>query len=76
MKIKWVGRLDAQARLLRLFRVMWTRGAVGDGQGYSAKLSVALRPAFFSIRREWESVAVTVLGLRVHFQRSFGGIFT
>jgi hypothetical protein len=75
MKFKWVGTWEERTRVLRLFRVTWTRGTVGDGNSYSAKFSVALRPVLFSVRQEWQSVCVTVLGLRVHFQRSYGGIF-
>jgi hypothetical protein len=74
MKFRWVGKLDIQGRILRLFRVMWIRGTVGDGHGYSAKLSLALRPALFGFHREWQQFFVTVLGVRVHFQRSYGGI--
>lgn len=74
MKFKWVGRLDTRARMLRLFRVMWTRGTVGDGAGYSAKLSLALRLALFGVRREWQAVFVTLLGVRVHFERAYGGV--
>lgn len=75
MKVKWVGRWDPCSRLLRLARLMWTRGTVGDGRGYSAKLTLALRPALFAVRREWQSVAVTLLGVQVHYQRAYGGIF-
>jgi hypothetical protein len=74
VKFKWVGRLDKESRILRLCRLMWTRGMVGDGNGYSVKLSLALRPAFFCFHREWQQFFLTVLGVRVHFQRSYGGI--
>lgn len=72
MRFKWVGARDG--RTLRLFRVLWTQGRVGDGDGYSAKLSVALRPSLFAVRREWQSLCVTLLGVSVHFERSYGGI--
>lgn len=74
MKFKWVGSWDSQSRNLRLFRVMWVRGRVGDGKGYSVKLSVALRPTLFAVRREFEALRVTLLGVRVHYQRSYGGL--
>lgn len=75
MRFKWVGRYDPGARMLRLARVMWERGTVGDGKGYSTKVSVALRPALFAWNRtgypEW---MLTVMGVRLHVQRSYGGI--
>jgi hypothetical protein len=70
---KWIGTWDG--RLLRLFRLTWTRGTVGDGRGYSAKLTLALTPAFFALRRGYCDLAVTLLGFRVHYQRAYGGIW-
>ena len=74
-RVKWVGRLDRGNRLLRLFRVMWSVGQVGDGKGYSAKFSVGLRPTLFRWRREGDGWLLTVLGIRLHMQRSYGGRF-
>lgn len=75
MKFKWVGRLDARLKMLRLFRVMWTRGKVGmPGGGYSAKFSVALRPSLLSFHREFDEWLLTILGVRLHFQKSHGGL--
>jgi len=75
MRTKWVGRYDPRARMLRVCRVMWERGTVGDGKGYSAKLSLALRPVIFGWKRtsypEW---MLTVAGIRIHYQRAYGGI--
>ena len=39
MKFKSVLRYDPTLRAIRLGRLMWTRGTVGDGKGYSVKLS-------------------------------------
>lgn len=75
MRLKWIGRYDAVARLLRLARLTWTKGTVGDGEGYSTKLTLALAPRLFCIHREWQSLLVTVCGVRVHHVRSYGGIF-
>lgn len=76
MKIKWVGRYDPGLRALRLGRAMWQRGTVGDGNGYSVKLSIALQPAVLRWRRdagrEW---CLTLAGVRIHYQRAYGGIF-
>lgn len=76
LRIKKVMRLDTIQRHFRLFRIMWERGKVGDGNGYSAKLSVGLEPQI----SRWERQAgtdwlVTVVGVRVHYCRSYGGIF-
>jgi hypothetical protein len=71
LRIKTVLRFDEIQGHLRLFRVMWERGTVGDGRGYSAKLAVGLMPKLF----HREDGRVTVLGLRIHYCRSYGGIW-
>jgi hypothetical protein len=75
MIFKWVGRYDPRNRLLRLCRLVWDRGIVGDGKGYSVKLSLGLRPALLHWRREWDGWLATLFGVRVHFCRSYGGRF-
>jgi hypothetical protein len=73
---KWVSRYDPSARLLRLCRWMWVRGEVGtDKGGYSTKLSLALHPTIFRVSRARDGWMVTVLGVRLHKQRSYGGIY-
>ncbi len=74
MKVKTVFRLSPSERTFRLARVLWTRGVVGDGEGYSAKLSFAVRPVLFHRGPELFGWDVTVFGLRVHYQRAYGGI--
>ncbi len=69
-------RLSPRERIFRLFRVVWTRGAVGDGSGCSSKLSVALAPRLARFDREFNGWFLTILGVRIHKQRSFGGIHT
>ena len=73
LKFKSVMRLDRRARMLRLFRIMWVKGIVGDGKGYSAQFSVALRPSLFQFHKEFSSYFLTLFGLRLHFERSYGG---
>lgn len=77
LRFKRVMRYDPSFKCFRVCRVMWTRGTVGDGKGYSAKLSLAFRPRLLvwssTSYPEW---AATFLGIRVHFQKSFGGIHT
>lgn len=75
MRIRWINTYDPRQRLRRLARVTWKRGRVGDGQGYSAKLTLALTPRLFRVTREFGGWIVTLLGVRVHHSRSFGGVF-
>lgn len=76
MRFKRVMMYDGIQGLFRLFRVMWERGAVGDGVGYSAKLSVALMPKLFGWAREGRgSWFLTLFGIRLHYDRSYAGIF-
>jgi len=60
---------------LRLFRFMWERGVVGDGDGYSAKLAVALRPKLFRFEREWDGWRINLIGIEVSKRVSWGGRF-
>lgn len=77
LRIKKVMRLDTIQRHFRLFRIMWERGKVGDGNGYSVKLSFALEPRIFRWERQVRTDRlVTLLWVRVHYARSYGGIFT
>lgn len=72
LRFKRVMRFDEIQGHLRLFRIMWERGEVGQaGGGYSAKLAVGLMPKVF----HWDDGRLTVLGVRVHYCRSYGGIF-
>lgn len=75
MRVKWLGRWDARNRLLRLFRVMWERGQVGDGKGYSVKLSVGLGSTLLHWRRESDGWILAALGVRLHYRWSYGGRF-
>ena len=77
LRLKLVCRKDTVQGHLRLFRVMWERGDVGDGRGYSNQISVALTPRIFrwgedNSSRWW---LVEFLFIRVHRKRSYGGIF-
>lgn len=75
MKLKWVGTWSRRERKLRLFRLLWTRGRVGTGGGYSNALSVGLVLRLFRVGSEYNGWSITLLGVRVHRQRSYGGIF-
>lgn len=72
LRFRRVMRFDEIQKHLRLFRIMWERGEVGvPNGGYSAKLSVGLMPKLF----HREDGRWTILGLRIHYCRSYGGIF-
>ncbi len=73
LRYKSVMRLDRANRIFRIGRFLWTVGKVGDGEGYSNKFSIALTPKLVSWHRgRWEWI-VTVLGIRLHRQRAYGG---
>lgn len=74
-RFKRVMRLDHQGRVFRICRWIWERGVVGDGNGYSAKLSLGLEPRVFRWERSSNSCRVTILGLRLHYRRAYGGRF-
>lgn len=75
MKLKPMFTVDQFWRV-RLFRIIWERGVVGDGQGYSAFFSVSLEPRLWRHERPLYGWAYTILGLRLHYQRSYGGSYT
>jgi hypothetical protein len=52
---------------------MW--GRVDGLEGVSSKLSFALRPKLLTRVKSFASWRYTVLGLEVHFARSYGGNF-
>lgn len=72
-RLKWVFTWDG--RLARLLRITWNRGTPGDGVGYSCKLTLALRPSFYSWHREGDGWLLTIAGFRLHYRRSWGGRF-
>jgi hypothetical protein len=75
MKLQRVFRLDSDAKLYRVCRLIWDCGTVGDGTGYSNKLSLALAPRVLSFRREWDGWIFIVAGIRIHRCWSYGGRF-
>ena len=77
LRFRVVMRFDEIQKHLRLFRLLWERGTPGvPGGGYSAKLAIGLRPRLFEREREYgKAFLITILGLRIHYSRSYGGIF-
>lgn len=75
MTFKSVFTWDRQRLKVRLFRLLWIVGTVGDGSdGYSNKLSVAICPAILGFERGYNEWRLSVLGLQIHRVRSYGGI--
>lgn len=74
LRFKRVLRVDRRARMIRLFRVLWQTGVVGDGRGYSAKLSFAIQAKLFQFERSFGEWLLVFCGLRIHRVRSYGGI--
>ena len=74
---RWVLRFDEIQRHFRLLRLVWERGEVGFGKGgYSAKLALALEKRWFQFERgNTHHMLMTLLGLRISYARSYGGIF-
>lgn len=81
MTFKKIMRWDRNQRKLRIGAFIWQRGEWGmktaDGRciPYSFKLTVALRPALFSLHRTWDEVRCTLLGVSLNYHRSAGGRF-
>jgi hypothetical protein len=73
LRVKRVMRYDKSQRKLRLFRLLWSRGSVGDGVGYSAKLAVSLVRKWAGWKRDTFGWRLTVLGVQLHHRRAYGG---
>ena len=87
MKIQWRPNWILEERRLCLTRLKWNCGTVGDGKGYSVKLSISLKweprdmwIGLFWCRKfymHWFAwiVLIPCLPIRIHYQRSHGGRF-
>ena len=64
---------SSREKLLRLGRIVWANGRPGDGKGYTAKLSLALMPSVIGWCHGCHEWSATLLGCRIHYQRSYGG---
>jgi hypothetical protein len=73
---RWIMRLDTVQRIYRVARFTWSRGIVGNGKGYSAKLTFALTTEWFPYwTNEFHDWFFVLFGLRIHYCRSYGGRF-
>lgn len=73
MRFKRVMRSDGYK--FRLCRFMREVGSVGDGKGYSEKLTFALVRRLFGWSTDWDGWRLALLGIEVHYRRSYGGRF-
>ena len=71
-KFHWINR-SGPGRIYRVARIVWQRGRVGDGTGYSSKLTFALNPRLFLLIRGRDDTTLVIAGMRWHLQRSYGG---
>lgn len=86
LRIQWIPNWVKSERRLCLTRIRWERGKVGDGKGYSCKLSVSLiwepRDIWIGLfwdkkhsERTWYLCLLPLLPIRFKLLKSFGGIF-
>lgn len=78
LRFKRVLRYDNVQGHFRLFRVVWETGIVGDGNGYSNMVSVAVQPTLFHWYRPNKGGAdwmLVLFGIRIHRKISYGGRF-
>lgn len=80
MRLKWIGTWSKRESKLRIARIIWRRGEVGKG-GHSSMLSVGIEKRFW--RRQSAALKIegwfldwrlTICGLALHYERSYGGI--
>lgn len=73
--VRTIGTVDRRQKKIRLASACWTRGdGPGRGNGWTASLRLNLVPRLFGFCRgilgEWR---ITVLGVQLHYVRSYGG---
>ena len=75
MNIKFVFKRSRETKLFRLFRITGCVGTVGNN-GYSWQFSIGLCPKLFKFKKSIDDYNLTIFGIRFHFMKSYGGIFT
>lgn len=67
MKARLFCRYDPRQRIVRLLRLV-------GGRGPWWQFTVALAPRLYQFVPQWDGWFLTVLGVRLHWRRSFGGV--
>ena len=81
MKLKWINRYDELAKRRRICTLTGCKGTVGDGKGYSWKLTLSLCDKPLYTNRNQYSYVLTgrreyALGrIMLSYSRSYGGIY-
>ena len=65
--VRWVWRVDPDRKMVRVARVLW--GRAPHEPGHKNRLSLALRPALWHSRREFDGWSLTLCGVRLHLKR-------
>lgn len=74
LKFKWIGRWSKSESKLRLFCFTWATGMETTTEGWhSSSFAVSLWPKLFKVQPELWGWCVTVLGVRLHRKRAYGG---
>lgn len=73
LRFKKVMRWDGRAKILRLFRVFRNCHEPRNGENYAWKLSLALTPRLFHWYRDSCDLFIILSGIRLHYQRAYGG---
>lgn len=75
MKVERILTYSPEEAKVRVLRVVWTRGKVGDGAGYCSKLTFNIVNRIVGFERGFHSWRFTLCGLQMHYDRSYGGIW-
>lgn len=75
MRYRSIMRWDGRRNIYRIGRVIWQTGVHGHG-GYSAKLTISLKPTIYELLFRQYGWDLTILGVRLSVLRSYGGYFT
>lgn len=74
LRVKPVFRYSPAEKKVRLGRIMWATGPDSTQPGwYSAFISLTLVPRIFRFERGFHAWELTILGVRIHHQKSYGG---
>jgi hypothetical protein len=72
LKVKWIGRYDPGPKWLRLCRIMWRF----EAPGYRRKISITLCRCLFRFERDYAGWMLTLLFVRLCYERAYWGLFS